>query len=84
MEALPAPNSVGSMIALKGPFRGFFAMRNRRSLSAGVSLCLDGFVACDMTAGTADRCEIILLDMSWSFENRGNDLRTAESFSALE
>ena len=79
MGALPAPNSVGSMIALKGPLRGFFAMRNRRSLSADVSLCLDDFIACDTTAGTAERCEIILLDISWSVENRGNDLRTAKA-----
>lgn len=76
MAALPAPNSVGSMMALNGPFRGRFAIRNSLSLSAREIFALDGFVARDTTAGTADRCERILVDVSCSFEYRGNEFRT--------
>ena len=76
MAALPAPNSVGSMMALNGPLRGRFPIRNSLSLSAREILAADGFVARDTTAGTADRCEIILADVNCTFEYRGSDFRT--------
>jgi hypothetical protein len=68
MATLPAPNSVGSMMAFNGPFRGRFAIRNSLSLSAREIFALDGFVARDTTAGTADRFERILVDVSCNFE----------------
>jgi hypothetical protein len=47
MAVLPTPNSVGSMVALNGPFRGRFAIHNSLPLSVGeifsyqtVSLCV--------------------------------------------
>ena len=64
MAALPAPNSVGSMMALNGPLRGRFAIRSSLSLSACEVFVPSGFVARDTTAGTAERCEIILADVS--------------------
>ena len=63
-------------MALNGPFRGRFAMRSSLSLSAREIFAPDGFVARDTTAGTADRCERIFVDVSCSFEYRGNDFRT--------
>jgi hypothetical protein len=56
------------MMAFNGPFRGRFAIRNSLSLSAREIFALDGFVARDTTAGTADRCERILADVSCNFE----------------
>lgn len=84
MAALPAPNSVGSVMALNGPFRGRFAIRNSLSLSAREIFGPDGFVARDTTAGTADRCDRILVDVSCSFECRGNDFRTGVSVGFVQ
>ena len=52
-------------MALNGPFRGRFAIRNSLSLSAWETFFApEGFVARDTTAGTADRWERILVDVS--------------------
>lgn len=51
-------------MALSGPFRGRFAIRNNLSLSAREIFVPSGFVARDTMAGTAERCERILVDVS--------------------
>lgn len=70
-------------MALKGPFRGRFAIRKSRSLSAREIFVPGSFVERDETAGTADRCEMILVDVSCDFEYRGNDFRTGEKRSMI-
>jgi hypothetical protein len=70
---------------LNGPRRARFAMRKSRALSSRVTAAFrldDGEGAVEgarreNTAGTADRWERILLEVSWACENRGRDLRTA-------
>lgn len=63
-------------MAFNGPLRGRLAIRNSLSLSAREIFVPDDFVAHDTTAETADRCEMILVDVNCSFEYRGNDFRT--------
>ena len=54
---------------LNDPFRGRFGIRNNLSLFAReILFASDGVVARDTTAGTADRCERILVDVSHRFE----------------
>lgn len=75
-------------MALNGPFRERLAIRNSLSLSARDTFGPDGFVARDRTAGTAERRERILLDVSCVFEYRGSDFRTGTNdvgiWNALE
>ena len=67
---------MGSTTALKGPFLGLFPIRNNRDLSSRLSEL--GFLrlAREKTAGTAERCEMILDDVSRDVGSRGSDLRT--------
>ena len=67
---------MGSTTLLKGPFLGFFPIRNNRDLSSWLSEL--GFLRLvrEKTAGTAERCDMILDDVSWDVGSRGSDLRT--------
>ena len=65
----PRAEYVGSMMSLNDPFRGRFAIHNNLSLFAREKVFApDGVVARDTIAGTADRCERILVDVSCRFE----------------
>ena len=77
-KALPAPTSVVSMTALNGPFRGRLPIRKSLSLSSCVNLfrLTVAAVARDTTAGTADRCARILVDVRAALEYFGRLLRT--------
>jgi hypothetical protein len=63
-RALPCPVSVGSIIALNGPFCLRFAIRRSRSFSfevtTGLGRDVSGF---ENTAGTAERCERIRVEV---------------------
>jgi len=63
-RALPCPSSVGSTIALNGPFCVRLAIRRSRSFSCEVTTGLDRDVSgLENTAGTAERCERIRVDV---------------------
>ena len=67
-RALPCPASVGSTTALNGPFCGRFAIRRSRSFSFEVTTGLDrGVSGLENTAGTAERCERIRVEVSGFF-----------------
>ena len=67
-RALPCPGSVGSTTALNGPFCLRFAIRRSRSFSREVTRGLDRDVSgLENTAGTAERCERIRVEVSGFF-----------------
>jgi hypothetical protein len=64
---------------LNGPFRGFLARRSKRVFSAAVTrafLFVEEELIRETTAGTAERLEIIFVEVNWDFVKRGSDLRT--------
>lgn len=85
-NALPAPTSVGSMRALKGPFRSFFPIRSSLPFSSCVSLRLSDDDACgrEKTAGTAERWARILAEVRDAEENLGRRFRTVEQASVTK
>ena len=67
-RALPCPGSVGSMTVFNGPFCVRFAIRRSRSFSCEVTTGLDRDVSgLENTAGTAERCERIRVDVRGFF-----------------
>jgi hypothetical protein len=78
--ALPAPNSVGSTTELKGPFRGRLLILSSRFLSSELSGDFRFWaVVRETTAGTAERCANIFVDVSSDALYFGRELRTKTS-----
>jgi hypothetical protein len=70
-SALPSPPLLGSTTLLNGPFLGRFPIRSNLSFSSCDNVCLR-FVDAEgreKTAGTADRWERILVDVSEAADN---------------
>lgn len=67
------------MILLKGPLRGRLAIRISLSFSSRLSPCFRlpvVVVVREKTAGTADRCASILVEVNSAAEYLGIELRT--------